>query len=160
MSLPSEFGVTLLFETIGTVAPSSSSPLYERDKTVARVQRTVEGPLSFPIRGRPIDARNQALHVRTTFGLCVRTSGLAGSVGCPDFRGRLQKIAKYGHLAPGRPGASMPSGRLAPVGSFSRPWCPDFHPAQTPFLTLHVRTFGHPDGQNRSAPSGLSDGLL
>ena len=41
MSLPSEFGVTLLFETIGTVVPSSSSPLYERDKTVAPVQRTV-----------------------------------------------------------------------------------------------------------------------
>ena len=44
MSLPSEFGVTLLFETIGTVAPSSSSPLYERDKTVAPVQRTVDRP--------------------------------------------------------------------------------------------------------------------
>ena len=43
-SLPSEFGVTLLFETIGTVAPSSSSPLYERDKTVAPVQRTVDRP--------------------------------------------------------------------------------------------------------------------
>ena len=44
MSLPSEFGVTLLFETIGTVVPSSSSPLYERDKTVAPVQRTVDRP--------------------------------------------------------------------------------------------------------------------
>ena len=44
MSLPSEFGVTVLFETIGTVAPSSSSPLYERDKTVAPVQRTVDRP--------------------------------------------------------------------------------------------------------------------
>ena len=43
MSLPSEFGVTLLFETIGTVAPSSSSPLYERDKTVAPVQRKERG---------------------------------------------------------------------------------------------------------------------
>ena len=28
----------------GTVAPSSSSPLYERDKTVAPVQRTVDRP--------------------------------------------------------------------------------------------------------------------
>ena len=107
------------------------------------------GPLSFPIRGRPIDARNQALHVRTTFGPRVRTFGLSGSVGCPDFRCRPQKVAKYGHLAPDLLGASTSSGRLAPVGSFSRPWCPDFHPAQTPFLTLHVRTFGHPDGQNR-----------
>ena len=44
MSLPSEFGVTLLFEAIGTVAPSSSSPLSERDKTVAPVQRTVDRP--------------------------------------------------------------------------------------------------------------------